>query len=134
MLVAEAKACQMRLFKKNQNSRQILSPLFPSRSGQKGGVFVIFVISAIIFVALADKSFTFDDFEYSKKTVGQIVAQTEEIKVKHLKTPEAVKGIYMTSWVAGTKNWRDELIKFIDSTELNAVIIDVKDYSGRVCF
>ena len=52
----------------------------------------------------------------------------------HLKTPESVKAIYMTSWVAGTKNWREDLVKMIDETELNAVVIDVKDYTGRISF
>ncbi|MDO8555053.1 MAG: putative glycoside hydrolase [bacterium] len=52
----------------------------------------------------------------------------------HLKTPESVKAIYMTSWVAGTKNWREDLVKMIDDTELNAIIIDVKDYTGRISF
>lgn len=52
----------------------------------------------------------------------------------HLKPPESVKAIYMTSWVAGTKNWREALMKMIDETELNAVVIDVKDYTGRISF
>ncbi len=58
----------------------------------------------------------------------------EAPKVKHIKTPEAVKAIYMTSWVAGTKNWRSELVDLIKKTELNSVVIDVKDYTGRVSF
>ncbi|MBU1178980.1 sugar fermentation stimulation protein [Patescibacteria group bacterium] len=52
----------------------------------------------------------------------------------HIKTPEPVRAIYMTSWVAGTKNWRQDLIKMIDDTELNSVVIDVKDYTGRISF
>lgn len=51
-------------------------------------------------------------------------------KVTHIKTPEHVKAIYMSSWVAGTPSIRARLIKLIDSTELNAVVIDVKDNTG----
>ena len=40
----------------------------------------------------------------------------------------------MTSWVAGTPSIRNRLINLIDTTELNAVVIDVKDYSGRISF
>ncbi|KKT21384.1 MAG: hypothetical protein UW05_C0011G0017 [Candidatus Giovannonibacteria bacterium GW2011_GWC2_43_8] len=40
----------------------------------------------------------------------------------------------MSSWVAGTKNWRAELVDLIKKTELNSVVIDVKDYSGRISF
>ncbi len=53
---------------------------------------------------------------------------------KHIKTPEAVKAIYMTSWVAGTGYWREDLADLIDKTELNSVVIDVKDYTGRISF
>ena len=52
----------------------------------------------------------------------------------HLPTPEPLRAIYMTSWVAGTPDWRTKLANFIDRTELNAVVIDVKDYTGRVAF
>lgn len=56
------------------------------------------------------------------------------VKVAHLKTPKPVKAIYMTSWVAGTTDWRESLVNFIDSSELNSVVIDVKDYTGRISF
>jgi hypothetical protein len=36
----------------------------------------------------------------------------------------------MSSWVAGTPSVRARLIKLIDDTELNAVVIDVKDNTG----
>lgn len=52
--------------------------------------------------------------------------------VTHIKTPEHVKSIYMSSWVAGTPSIRARLVKLIDDTELNAVVIDVKDNTGVV--
>lgn len=55
-------------------------------------------------------------------------------KPKHLPTPEPVKGIYMSSWVAGTQDFRNSLIKLIDETELNSVVIDIKDYTGKISF
>ncbi len=55
-------------------------------------------------------------------------------RVTHLDPPAAVKAIYMTSWVAGTLTRRNELIKLIKETEINAVVIDIKDYSGRIAF
>jgi hypothetical protein len=36
----------------------------------------------------------------------------------------------MSSWVAGTPSVREKLVKLIDETELNAVVIDVKDNTG----
>ncbi len=50
--------------------------------------------------------------------------------VTHVMTPKHVKAIYMSSWVAGTPPVRAPLIKLIDTTELNAVVIDVKDNTG----
>ncbi len=54
-----------------------------------------------------------------------------EPPVTHLLTPEPLKAIYMTSWVAGTKSIREKLVKIIDDTELNALVIDIKDYTGQ---
>lgn len=53
---------------------------------------------------------------------------------KHIKTPEPLKAIYMTSWVAGSERLRSKLIDFIDASEVNAVVIDIKDYTGRISF
>jgi len=55
-------------------------------------------------------------------------------KVTHIKTPEQVKALYMTSYVAGTRSLRNNLVKLVDDTELNAVVIDIKDYSGKISF
>ena len=55
-------------------------------------------------------------------------------KVTHVATPEAVKGIYMTSCVAGTPSLRANLVKLIDSTELNAAVIDIKSFDGHLSF
>lgn len=52
----------------------------------------------------------------------------------HIKPPAEVKAIYMTSFVAGDKKWRAELVRLIEDTELNAVVIDIKDYTGKIAF
>lgn len=55
-------------------------------------------------------------------------------KATHVKTPHAVKSIYMTSWVAGTSDFRNRLVKLIEDTEVNALVIDIKDYTGKISF
>src|SRR3989344_7128184 len=55
-------------------------------------------------------------------------------KPRHISTPASVRAIYMTSWVAGTTDWRRELTEFIKKSEINSIVIDVKDYSGYVSF
>jgi len=48
--------------------------------------------------------------------------------------PTTIKGIYATSWSASSAKKMDYLINLIDTTELNAIVIDIKDYSGYVTY
>src|SRR3989344_6995143 len=52
----------------------------------------------------------------------------------HLATPVPLKAVYMTSYVAGSPAVRQGVISLIDETEVNAVVIDIKDYTGRIAF
>ncbi len=54
--------------------------------------------------------------------------------VQHVPLPNQVKTIYMTACVAGTKDFRNRLIALIEDTEINSVIIDIKDFSGGISF
>ncbi len=54
--------------------------------------------------------------------------------VVHMPTPVPLKGIYMSSWAAGSKKFRDHLFDLVDTTEVNTVVIDVKDYTGHISF
>jgi hypothetical protein len=55
-------------------------------------------------------------------------------KATHVATPKAVKAVYLTSWAAGTEKFRDHLFDLVDTTEINAVVLDIKDYTGRISF
>lgn len=55
-------------------------------------------------------------------------------KVTEKKTPPVVKGIYLTSWMTGSSAFRERLVPFIQKTEINAVVIDVKDDDGRLSY
>ncbi len=50
----------------------------------------------------------------------------------HVAIPDAVRAIYMTSCVASSQRLRDRLIHVADTTEINAVVIDIKDFEGKV--
>ncbi len=56
------------------------------------------------------------------------------VPIVHIETPESVKALYMSGWVAGSKDFLTKLVKMVDETELNAVIIDIKDSTGRISF
>jgi len=70
-------------------------------------------------------------FEYSSGDNGDI---SKKNVVHHIKTPNEVRGVYMTSWVASTESIRNGLIKIADETEVNSIIVDIKDYTGKVAF
>lgn len=49
--------------------------------------------------------------------------------------PELVKAVYITSWTAGTASRLNSILNLIDRDEdLNAVVIDIKDYSGYLAY
>ena len=48
--------------------------------------------------------------------------------------PEIIKAIYLTSWSAGNSVKIKYLIDLAKTTEINAVVIDIKDYSGYVAY
>lgn len=60
--------------------------------------------------------------------------ESEEIIINQEpeRIPVQVKGIYISAYVAGTTTMVDNLIAEIDRTEVNALVIDLKDDFGRV--
>ncbi|MDP3901364.1 MAG: putative glycoside hydrolase [bacterium] len=48
--------------------------------------------------------------------------------------PAIIKGIYATAWSAGSAKKLSYFIDLINRTELNSIIIDVKDYTGIVSY
>lgn len=64
----------------------------------------------------------------------QVVTVTEAPSVTLTLAPHAVQGIYVTAYVAGTPDWFDALLDFVDRTELNAIVLEVKDAWGAVVY
>jgi len=64
------------------------------------------------------------------------VAITEKFKeIKREKPAEKeIKGLYLTSYTASLPQKIDNFINFMKSSALNAVVIDIKDYSGVVSY
>lgn len=77
----------------------------------------------------------------SAEDSSQNIAQTEihptappVIKKMDWPKPAEVKGVYASGWIAGSPKWFPRLIDFIDQTEVNAVVIDVKDDTGTLSY
>jgi hypothetical protein len=104
-------------------------------------IITLFVLSSIFFFSY--KFTSPSHVEFSSKEVDErnyenlssaVVNSIPEIVVTHVKTPSSLKAVYMSSWAAGSQKFRDHLFDLIDNTEANAVVIDIKDYTGRISF
>lgn len=97
-----------------------------------GGLFVAvslyFVLPALTSVSYAEPALV----AATKSTSADDVPQGPQ--AAHVVPPKVVKAIYMSQCVVGTPSFRDSLIEFVDTSDLNAVIIDIKDYTGKISF
>ncbi|MAF59720.1 hypothetical protein CL631_02670 [bacterium] len=76
-----------------------------------------------------------ESYDAKENAPAEVVDVVEnKFVVTHLKTPEAVKAVYMSQCVVGTPSFRKKLVNLIEETELNSVVIDVKDYTGKLSF
>jgi hypothetical protein len=105
-----------------------------------GGAFAMGSLS--FFYAGAMAIFTPLDYEAPPPEAIAVITNTSENipvveslpPILHVKTPDAVKAIYMSSWVAGTPSVRERVIGIVNHTEANSLMIDIKDYSGRISY
>ena len=56
------------------------------------------------------------------------------IQQKLANPPEVIKAIYLTGWSAGSASKINQVIDLAKKTGINAVVIDIKDYSGYVSY
>lgn len=70
----------------------------------------------------------------AKGDAGESKGLATKEEVQHVPIPNAVKAIYMSQCVVGTPSFREELVDLVKETELNAIVIDIKDYTGKIAF
>ncbi|MEA2715320.1 MAG: hypothetical protein QOG91_348 [Candidatus Parcubacteria bacterium] len=82
----------------------------------------------------------FDLRPYSRVTYSNelkalaMSASSAADEVSHLPTPKPLRAVYLTSWAAGIQKFRKHIFDLANSTEINSVVIDIKDYTGRISF
>lgn len=101
---------------------------------QKSFVLAMGIVCALFFLGVSLPTLLESTYNAPLALTDASSGALSEPVITHLETPEPLKGLYMTSCVAGTPSWRDSLKKLIETTELNAVVIDIKDYTGVVSF
>lgn len=60
--------------------------------------------------------------------------QSGQTLVTKLPTPKIVKGVYLTSTSGGNAKKIDWLVDLANKSELNSVIVDIKDFSGYIAY
>ena len=104
-----------------------------------GGTATLLLVGVYIYLtptlALFNKGKVTSNPEYLRVDEPVLVAPILGLPVvPHLSTPTTVKGVYLSAWGAGDTKLRNSVIDLIKETELNAVVIDVKDYTGQLSF
>lgn len=84
-----------------------------------------------VFTTVTPDAVSFSRDEMVASTTEPVVQKPE---IAHVKTPDAVKAVYMSQCAAGTPSFRESLVGLIDTTELNSIIIDIRDYTGKIAF
>lgn len=97
------------------------------------------LVAGFLFLGM-NMFFSSPGFNYSKESANAESAimihlpKKKVFVVTHIKTPKQVKAIYMTACVAATPSLRAKLLKLVNETEINSIIIDIKDYTGTISF
>ena len=73
----------------------------------------------------------YGEVTYSSEFVSDPTpTQITKKEVVHFSTPDPLKAVYMTACTASVSRLRNKVLANFDDTELNAIVIDVKDYTG----
>lgn len=99
-------------------------------------VIVILISGTVLVWAYSNNSYQLVFDRDGQLAGSNIIATTTPPvpKTIHLPVPKPLKAIYMTQCIAASSNLRQGLIKLADKSEINAIVIDLKDYSGTVSF
>lgn len=79
--------------------------------------------------AVAEASGESEEVQESPK----VIEITGEPQIPRRK-PVKVKGIYISAYTAGSRETMNNILDRVDKTEINAVVIDIKDDEGRITF
>ncbi len=58
----------------------------------------------------------------------------EQVKDTHIKPPDSVKAVYLSQCGATSSKIRQRIFELVNDTEINSVVIDIKDYTGTISF
>lgn len=103
----------------------------------------LFLLSMVGVFALSFVYVQWDETRKLQTTLIDVVRAAESwvhehaiILSKRQRKPEkrVAKGVYLTAYSANSPKMVRHIIDLINRTELNAVVVDIKDYSGKVLY
>ncbi len=109
-----------------------------SRNNKPSRVTIIGIVGILVLVLVALWSFFVSDFNIDQVSYNSATSTVSDRTlvqgpiVKHVEMPKEVRGIYMTACYGASKELRSKLLNLIKQTELNAIVIDIKDYTGTI--
>jgi len=108
---------------------------------RRKNLFVVLIMMAIFITgfsfALQEKNYFADKTSIvsSSSTAAVVLQNSSSLPPQKLiNPPEIIKAVYVTGYSAGFKKYLDYLSDLFKNTEINAVVIDIKDYSGLVSY
>lgn len=87
-------------------------------------LFSLAVVACVIFVIFRAEAEPVDPAPFAEE---QILPRQKTVR-------QIAKGVYLTANAAANPKKINEIINLIKATELNAVVIDIKDYSGKITY
>ncbi|NLA08200.1 MAG: hypothetical protein GX873_00680 [Parcubacteria group bacterium] len=93
-----------------------------------GGIIIISLGIFLSFHFINSAEFHFDITNHSQTVI------VDDTPKKLTNPPKNIKAIYLTANTASDEKRMDEIIDLANKKEINAVVIDLKDYSGHILF
>ncbi len=120
-------------------------------------LFFSIVFLGVSYYFLIETPFLFDQLNYSSETKVNIINQRENststkeetstsssekentdpistIKINYSTSSKVVNAVYLTAWSAGREYKIDYVLNLVENTEINAVVINVKDFAGNITY
>lgn len=99
-----------------------------------GGIALLVIIGGTVAYAALKPAPVKQVLVPATASVTTTVATPEKPAVTHVATPNPVKAVYLSSWVASSPKPFAHVMDLVDSTEINAVVLDIKDATGKISF
>lgn len=91
--------------------------------------YLIFVIALVCVIGLLV------GIRVHNQKAGEVFEIANIIPIPRSKVdPVYAKGIYLTAYSANDPEIRARMIELINATELNSVVVDIKDYTGKILY